>query len=350
MARVPGSRYAVFLAVLLVARSGVAQSTASASATAESLFREAKELVAAQRYAEACPKFQASFALEEALGTLLNLANCLELGGKTASAWAEFLRAGALARSAEAWDREQVARERAQALEPRLMRLQIVVPTEVQVPGLEIQRDKQRVDTAAWGSAIPVDPGKYVISVQAPGKEAYEAEVELVSEGATVQFEVVPLKDKAAEPVVVPPPAAPSTSPAPLQPAAPPQHDAGTSSSQATFGLVVGSVGVAGLAAGTVFGALAKGHWDDAKDEGCAAGRCPTSAGQQASNDANDMALFGTVGLIAGGTLLVTGAVLYFTAPSSDDTAFGSSHTASTWFFDGVLSKNNAALKVGGKF
>jgi hypothetical protein len=80
-------------------------------------------------------------------------------------------------------------------------------------------------------------------------------------------------------------------------------------------------VGAAGLAAGSVFGVLAKNQWEDAEAEGCGSGTCPTNEGQQASDDANRFAMFGTIGMAGGGALLLGGIVLYLTAPSSDDSA-----------------------------
>src|SRR5258706_7527469 len=97
-------------------------------AAAQALFDQAKQLVAAQRYSEACPKLEESQRLDPGMGTLFHLADCDEHIGKTATAWAAFLDVAGQARSAGQQPRERIARERAAALEPTLARLPIRAP------------------------------------------------------------------------------------------------------------------------------------------------------------------------------------------------------------------------------
>src|SRR5687768_6154338 len=79
-------------------------------ATAEALFAEGRRLMSSGDFKTACPKFAASQKLDPGLGTSLNLADCYEKSGKTASAWAEFRDAAAAAHRVGSKDREQVAR------------------------------------------------------------------------------------------------------------------------------------------------------------------------------------------------------------------------------------------------
>src|SRR5580698_10375476 len=79
---------AVGLATVSVARAVFAQSD---KAGAESLLDEGIKLTTAQKYAEACPKFEESLHLYSSLNTEYFLADCYEHVGKVASAWVDFL-------------------------------------------------------------------------------------------------------------------------------------------------------------------------------------------------------------------------------------------------------------------
>src|SRR6476661_10803784 len=82
-----------------------AQPRSSDKTTAEALFGEGRRLMSAGRYAEACPKLEASLKLDSGVGTMLNLAECYEKNGQTASAWTEFREAVSAARDAGSKDR-----------------------------------------------------------------------------------------------------------------------------------------------------------------------------------------------------------------------------------------------------
>jgi thioredoxin-like negative regulator of GroEL len=94
-------------------------------AAAEALFNQGRDLMTAGKFVEACPKFEASQQLDPGLGTMLNLAECYEKTGRTASAWAEYREAIPLARAAGSKARQDLAVERAKALEERLSTLTI---------------------------------------------------------------------------------------------------------------------------------------------------------------------------------------------------------------------------------
>ena len=80
------------------------------------------------KHADACPKLEESQRLDPGIGTQFNLAVCYEQVGRTASAWSTFLDVAGAARAAGQTEREKVARQRATALEPRLIRLTITAP------------------------------------------------------------------------------------------------------------------------------------------------------------------------------------------------------------------------------
>lgn len=112
-------------------------------AAAEALFQAGKQLMDAGRLDEACPKLAASMQEEPSPGTMLNLALCHEKQGKTATAWAEYKEAAALAKQRGESARADVAEEFAGKLEPRLSRITIDVTSAVS--SLEILRNGEPV-------------------------------------------------------------------------------------------------------------------------------------------------------------------------------------------------------------
>ena len=127
-------------------------------AAAQALFEQGRSLMARERPQDACPKFEESQRLDPALGTEFNLANCYEKIGKLASAYALYTEVAATARATGQQQREEVARQRAEAVKPKLTKLVIVAP-----PGsagqLRVERDGREIGEAQWGFPVPVDPG-----------------------------------------------------------------------------------------------------------------------------------------------------------------------------------------------
>src|SRR5262245_29076470 len=113
----------MLVALGLVAAASAGEPSREAAAAAEAAFDEGKRLAAKRLYEEACAKFEESQRLAPASGTLLNLADCYERLGRTASAWATFRAAAAEARARGKAARDEEARARAAALEPRLSKL-----------------------------------------------------------------------------------------------------------------------------------------------------------------------------------------------------------------------------------
>lgn len=274
-----------------------ASPTAQDQAVAEDLFADAKKLMAEGKHAMACPKFEESQRLDPAPGTQFNLGECYEHVGRTASAWALFLNVAAAAKSANMADREKLARERAAALEPKLAKLTIVVPTPT--PGLEIKRDGVVVGPAQYGSAFPIDPGSHPITASAPGKATWTSSVDVAAEGkASVSIPAL------ADAVATPPPAT-----------APPQEEQRGLGTQKTLALVAAGVGVVGLGVGTVFGLKDKSKLSDAESH-CVGNSCD-AAGVGLREDAVSAGNVSTVAFTVGLIAVAGAAVLWFTAPSS---------------------------------
>jgi hypothetical protein len=84
--------------------------------------------------------------------------------------------------------RENEARTRASALEPKLSYLTISVPDASKVEGLVVKRGDIAVDPALWNQGVPVDAGTYVVSGQAPGHEPWTTTINVAgSQKASVE-------------------------------------------------------------------------------------------------------------------------------------------------------------------
>jgi hypothetical protein len=115
------------------------------AALAQSLFDEARQLMIANRFDEACPKLAESHRLDPALGTLLNLAVCNEQPRQDGERVGRVprRRVGREARGAKP-SASSYAHDHAAALEPRLSRLVIGALRRNADRGLEVRLDGDR--------------------------------------------------------------------------------------------------------------------------------------------------------------------------------------------------------------
>jgi hypothetical protein len=272
------------------------------AAAAESLFQEARKLMDAKRFNEACPKLVASHKIAPAVGTLLNLADCYEKAGQLASAWARFHEAIALAQRLNRPDREKTARERADKLEPRLIKLTIVANE----PNIEVKLDGNVLDPAVLGTAVPVDSGKHTIDAKAKGKKPFNTTIDVSERAKSPSVEIPALE--------VDPDAEKTT--APKEEPKPPEEKK-DGSTQRILGLAGMGLGVVGLGLGTVFGLKTGSKWSDAKThcDNSTPKQCDAE-GLQLQADARNAGTVSTVTFIAGAVFAAGGAALYFTAPS----------------------------------
>jgi hypothetical protein len=300
--RFAGAALAVSL-VLLPCTSRAQE--ASRAPEAEALFEQGRKLAAEGRWAEACPKLAASEQADPGAGTLLNLGNCYEQNHQPASAWATFKEAASMAKQQGRSDWEALARTRAAALEPKLSKLTIAVAENARAPGLVVKRDGVPVASGAWGTPLPLDPQAHVIEASAPGKVTWSKTVALGPDAATETVTVPVLGDA---PVATA--KAVATAPAP--------GDEG--STQRLAGLVVGGIGVIGVAIGAVTGAIAISKEKTSRDA-CPSDPCATADGFQANEDARTLARVSTIAFVAGGVVLATGAVIWLTAPRAKTAA-----------------------------
>lgn len=302
------SRYLIGLSACALVSTTVSFAHADDVAIAEQLFLDGKKLMQDGQYEQACTKLQAAHDLDRsATGTLLNLALCHELTNRTASAWAEFRQV--VAESAgRRDDRVALARQHEDALRPKLSHLVLAVAPEARADGLRIWMDKRNVIAeASWGTKLPVDPGRHVLEISAPGRVTRAIEVTVAGAAATTEVDVPPL---AVAPTEKPPAAAGGV-------------DLATSDAVAaakvkrSIGLTLGGLGIAAVGVGAVFGVMAAGKSSDAKDL-CPDKRCANAGDEREARDAvstaNTNANVANVTIGVGAAMIVGGLVLVLTA------------------------------------
>jgi hypothetical protein len=297
-------------------------------AAAQVLFYEARTLMGQNKWAEACPKLEESLRLDNGIGTAFNLADCNEHLGKVTTAWAGFLDAAAQSKASNQPDREKLARKRALALEPRLPKLVVEVSGAPQ--GLEVKRDGVLVGSAAWGTAIPVDPGTHKISASAPGKLPWETTVTSV-EGKVAKV-AIPRElpnAPAAPPVVAKGPTTPrpatdpavTTAPSDAGQSFPPPVVESTGSTQRTLGWIITGVGAVGIGVGAGFGLSSLSKRDESRDH-CVIDSC-NETGVGLRDDAIQNGNIATIATIAGAAGVVGGLILVLTAPKGTESRTG---------------------------
>ena len=199
------------------------------------------------------------------------------------------------------------------------------------VSGVKITMDGQPRDERA-GSSITLDPGEHAFTFEASGQPAAKKTLVIV-EGIKARTEIVVLGSPAPAPAASIP-AAPASEP-------PPAPQSG-GSSQKTIGLVIGGVGIAGLAVGSVLGLMASSSWSTAqKEQNNAQYQQAESDGKNASTYAN----VSTFAFIAGGVAVAAGAVVWLAAPGSSG---GSTATTAWSLAPSVAPGGGGAVLRGG--
>jgi hypothetical protein len=161
------------------------------------------------------------------------------------------------------------------------------------------------------GSPLKVDPGAHLFTFEVAGQPTVSDKV-LVREGEAGRHESVVFDHLNPAPGAPPP-----GSHAGALPDAVPDAQPSKGNAQRTIGLVVGGVGIAGLAAGVVFWQLGSSAWNSAK-QACGGNVSACTDVGSANSDkstATTDAMVSTVAFIAGGALLAAGGVLFLTGP-----------------------------------
>jgi hypothetical protein len=311
------TRAARALAPLLAVCALSGSAAARDAAGAEALFRSGREALRRGDYDGACSAFEASQRLDPAAGTALNLAECEQGRAHIASAW-QHLRE-ALDLLPEGDDRIALARTRLKALEPRLPHLTIHLAPDVP-RGTAVTRDDVEVKGALLGFAQPLDPGRHVIRVSAPGRADRTYEVEAV-EGRASDLLVEPGEPMAAA-----------------------KAHTGTSTRR-KVGFIVGGFGLAATGVGVAEG-VAVASRGDQKNRICPGNVCPDAARLAVARDIDSsgktLSTLSTITTGAGIAALAVGTYLVLSGSSAERPP---SITIAP-----SASRDGAGLGVGGVF
>jgi hypothetical protein len=295
------------LSIATLASPARAQAPARDPAAAEALFDRGRAAAARNDWAQACPAFEQSMALDPATGTLLNLGECRYHIGKLAEAWQDFVEA---LRELPAEDpRRAYAKGRVDELDHRVAHLTVVLHAGAP-GGTRVTKNGAEVPAATLGMALPITPGQVVLTAVAPGRAEGRFEMTL-KEGESRRVEVEPGDAQGGE-------TASSAAGSSPRPSLATTHaevttQGSSSSSLRTVGYVVGAAGVASVAVGTVTGILALSN-ANASRSACPSNACVDGAHlQTANNDANSarsLSTISTVTLLTGAA--ATGLGVYF--------------------------------------
>ncbi|MDC3958037.1 hypothetical protein [Polyangium jinanense] len=278
-------------------------------ARAQQLFVEGRKAIEAGDKATGCAKMRESMGLFAVANTLFNVAQCDEGEGKIAGALEHWERGLALIDAKD--PRAKVAKERINALSPRVPRLRIVVPPGQPVSAVVL--DGTELSPTTLSAPLYVEPGSHTIVVRAEGRPDRKHELTLAEKERTefVATPAAPGPSGSSSANVVPTATASATGGGTPPP---------PSSFRRTAGFIVGGVGVAGLIAAGVTGGviMSKASGFDAckktRDDG---GSCTI---EQADVDTyNNLLVPNAVAWGVGIAGVGVGLVLVLTAPSSKE-------------------------------
>jgi hypothetical protein len=284
------------LAVATTIPALAAPSEAEHAAAVQS-FRRGTQLVEAGRIEDAIKAFRDALQHEpSSVGARLDLADCYEKIGSPAAAWREYALADAYAHKAND-RRQEMARSSLRHIEASLL---VLTLTGDGAAGAELSIDGEPVaEEIVVRGTLAVAPGRHQIALSAPGKKALAWEVQ----GGAGETQAVTLNHLEAEPVAAAIHAAPASK-------AGPTRTGLTGSTQRTWGVALGIVGLAGIALGSVAGGVALGDRSnlqrEAHDPSVGAARFYADR-----SSADTFATLSTVAFIGGGIVLAGGTSLY---------------------------------------
>jgi tetratricopeptide (TPR) repeat protein len=305
-----------------------------ASARAQLAFEEARSLLRAKRFAEACEKFEESHALEPALGTLINWATCLELQGRLATAMLTYQRVIATAQLTGDESRKAIAESRIHRLEPSLSTIEIQVPSNLVGRILTIKLDGSEVPNEKFGQPLPVDGGEHQIRIELDGQLPTTSSVRVAPRHEHAVYLVPSLLATSSA----------STAPEGTTARVPVEGRLWLSQGEVkviranpvlqTTGGILAGLGAAALAVGGYYGVSAYRLNERSKDRGCDSDNQCTATSLETRRDAIRAGNVATLAFLAGGVLASSGTVLYLLGRPRVDGARLSVGLGSTVFLD----------------
>ena len=280
-------RWCAIATVLAVTRIAVAEPAETTEASA--IFQQGRDLARLGRFAEACQLFARSYDLDPALGTAVNLADCLERQGQLRRAWELF---DVVARDSQnVQSRARLARQRADALVARLATV-VVTMHEPRPAGLAVRIGDREVPPAAEIRDM-IEPRDVEVVATAPGRPTFRTVLHAVA-GATVSADI--------------PGFAADDEPTPT----------GRRRSRVYLAAGLGAAGVAGLSVSLGLAISAKRAYDGAFPVDCMRSGGDVicnDAGRATTDRAGRRADIATGFAIGGGLLAGVAAAVFLTAP-----------------------------------
>jgi hypothetical protein len=304
------------------------------------LFREGRKMIKAGNLEGGCAKIEASQRLEPSVGTALNLGDCREKLGNFASAWVAFRKAEALALQRGDMKRKAEAAKRAAVLEPKLSQLVVMVTSRID--GLVIKRGDEVIAAEAWNAPVPVDPGLYTITAEAPGYKTWSQNIAIAGSKLERKVVTVPMLERA--PIKSPEKLAPTD--LAIEPSPPPKpvevktpiHQASRWTTTRKVALGVGATGVLAGATGVYFGLRAK-DFEDRSNELCPMTTCDDPEGLRLNDRAQTSARNANIAYAIGGVAVGTSIVLWFVGSPKHEVSISPN-----------VGEDHAGVSIGGKW
>jgi hypothetical protein len=270
----------LLLAMLLVAAPAHADVKPEDTARAAQLFEQGQAAITANKIDAACVMFDTSLRLDPQIGTRLNLADCRERQGRLVEAYALFVESGDEAARTNKPGRATFARDRAAALQMKLVRVTLRVAAP-DTAGLAIKLSGRELPRREWTKPQILVPGSIVVDASAAGRDPVHVET-TANAGAELE---IPVPALVANEVVVD--------------KSPPQTSPRAERSKLPW--IVGGAGVALIGTSLGIGLHTKMRYDTAY-----------KAGDKAGVDGAIRESYIATGIgIAGGVALAVGIVLY---------------------------------------